>query len=329
MKGVIVEIHGNAAVVLQKNGEFNRVKNNNYIVGQQITIADNPRYTMRILAAACFVLILFLGTGAYAFYTPYEYVSLDVNPSLQYELNRFERVLSITPVNEDAQEIVNLLSEDAQKYNNIDTVILNTIDLLLEKKYLSNTDETNNYILISVHVNNQGKETKLTEQIKHAIETKASVRVRQEIVAVTAEQLKQAEKLKTTAGKIKIIERVAEGQEDTDIEAWINIPIKDIMKSLENYEDNPAAEENNNSESHSSDNTKSNENDSTENKGSDTSPNNSQSGDGNTSGNQQSQPAGAGGPQPTESPSKEGGRDSNSPKESASPDTQSGSGNKP
>lgn len=46
------------------------------------------------------------GGGALAYYTPAKYVSLDVNPSIEYQLNIFDRVLTVKGVNDDGSEIV-------------------------------------------------------------------------------------------------------------------------------------------------------------------------------------------------------------------------------
>lgn len=60
-------------------------------------------------AAACALCALFvlLGGGGYAFYmAPVAAISIDINPSMEWELNRFDRVVSVTCYNEDAQNVV-------------------------------------------------------------------------------------------------------------------------------------------------------------------------------------------------------------------------------
>ncbi len=62
----------------------------------------------RPLAAVCAVLALVLagGGGLLALRTPVSYVSIDVNPSLELALNRFDRVVSATAYNEDARRVL-------------------------------------------------------------------------------------------------------------------------------------------------------------------------------------------------------------------------------
>lgn len=57
------------------------------------------------LAAIC--LFLLFGTGGYAVYRkPVSYISIDVNPSIELGINRFDRVVSAEAYNEDGQDIL-------------------------------------------------------------------------------------------------------------------------------------------------------------------------------------------------------------------------------
>lgn len=61
--------------------------------------------TLRMaLAAACLLLVTALGVTAKAALTPVSYISIDINPSLELSLNRFDRVISATAYNRDARE---------------------------------------------------------------------------------------------------------------------------------------------------------------------------------------------------------------------------------
>lgn len=61
--------------------------------------------------ALCAALVLVVGLGAFRLLrTPVAYVSIDVNPSVELTLNRFDRVLSATAYNEDGQRVLSTLS---------------------------------------------------------------------------------------------------------------------------------------------------------------------------------------------------------------------------
>lgn len=64
------------------------------------------RHTLRWgLIAACLVLIVGLIGGIHLYRTPVAYVSIDVNPSLELGLNRWDRVVEVTAYNADAEAI--------------------------------------------------------------------------------------------------------------------------------------------------------------------------------------------------------------------------------
>lgn len=56
-----------------------------------------------IIPAVCAALVLFVGAGLY--FTPTARVSIDINPSLELEINRFDRVISINALNDDGKEL--------------------------------------------------------------------------------------------------------------------------------------------------------------------------------------------------------------------------------
>lgn len=66
---------------------------------------------------ACAMLAVLLGIGSYALlWMPVAYVSIDVNPSLELELNRLDRVIDVRAYNEDGEEIAGNISVKGLRY---------------------------------------------------------------------------------------------------------------------------------------------------------------------------------------------------------------------
>ncbi len=61
---------------------------------------------------AVFVAIIF-GT---VYFTPVSYISIDINPSIELSVNRFDRVIDVTASNEDAMNIVNSINLENLSY---------------------------------------------------------------------------------------------------------------------------------------------------------------------------------------------------------------------
>lgn len=56
-----------------------------------------------IVPATCLALILLVGAGLY--FTPTARVNIDINPSLELCINRFDRVISVNALNDDGKEL--------------------------------------------------------------------------------------------------------------------------------------------------------------------------------------------------------------------------------
>lgn len=103
------------------------------------------------LAALC----VLLGGGGYVFYmTPVAAISIDINPSMEWELNRFDRVVSVTCYNEDARNVVSGLPLKYKKYDDAITLLLTSREM---SPYLARDPE----VSISVASENAGKEQEI------------------------------------------------------------------------------------------------------------------------------------------------------------------------
>ena len=70
--------------------------------------AQGRRGRQALVAVACCLLFLMLG-GGWMYMTPTAKISVDINPSLELGINRFDRVVSVEAYNEDGQELARSL----------------------------------------------------------------------------------------------------------------------------------------------------------------------------------------------------------------------------
>ncbi len=102
------------------------------------TMPVSRRPFQHLLATACIALFLVVGLSSYAWIqAPVSYVSIDVNPSIELALNRFDRVVSATAFNAQGEEILRQLSLNGKKYTD-------AIDLIVDTKAMGAylTDES-------------------------------------------------------------------------------------------------------------------------------------------------------------------------------------------
>lgn len=69
--------------------------------------ALNYRRIIPAAAAACLALVLF--TGAKLYFTPTARINIDINPSLELGINRFDKVVSVDPLNDDGKKLAESL----------------------------------------------------------------------------------------------------------------------------------------------------------------------------------------------------------------------------
>lgn len=76
-----------------------------------------------VCTALCLLALIFF--GGYQFYTiPVAAISIDVNPSIELEVNRFDRVISVTAYNPDGEMIISQLHLKHLNYEEAITAIL-------------------------------------------------------------------------------------------------------------------------------------------------------------------------------------------------------------
>jgi hypothetical protein len=65
-----------------------------------------PVFRLRYAAATALLLVAILGFGYSAYAMPASYISIDVNPSVELAVNRFDRVVSVKAYNDDGARIL-------------------------------------------------------------------------------------------------------------------------------------------------------------------------------------------------------------------------------
>lgn len=235
MKAVIVEIRGETAAALGRDGTVFKVKNRAYAVGQTIDVRRGVRSIRRqiaVLAAAAAAVFLIVGAGIFTYAAPYSMVSLDVNPSLQYTLNRLGLVLSVEAVNGDGDEI--LAEVGTLSNRSIEDAIVITVRQITEDGYFDG-DEPGG-IVIAASSRDEGEARRLAENVR---ETAISVTRESEkdvvVAALTVDQdqVEQAKELGVSPGKLTLVEQLkdtASNPEDIDVMEWLEKPVKDIME---------------------------------------------------------------------------------------------------
>ena len=246
MKSVVLEIKDGYVAVLSDDGCITKIKNNGYKVGQVINLkTQKALFTKKRIAwlASAATLAMVSGVGAWAYMSPYSYVSLDVNPSIEFSINRFDRVIDVTAVNDDGEDILDQMNNLDNK--DIETAVIQTVNQIEKDGYFeSSEDNTSNEgtdidggIIITTSGDDQEKAESLADSIEETVQTEMKdlgVNVVVEVDRVEQEQIQEAKKLGITPGKLNLIEKMKASSPDPNsiiIEDWSHKSVKEIMKA--------------------------------------------------------------------------------------------------
>lgn len=236
MKNVVVELKGELAIILSDDGRIRTTKNKNYAIGQVIMMEKTAikRKSKRITwaAAAAAAMFLVFGGSGYAYYTPYSYVSLDVNPSVEYVINRFDRVLEIKAINDDGKELLKNIELESLNNKDIKHAVYETVEQIKKLGFFDSDEEGG--IIIATSSKSKKNSEELAEDLQESAEDATKDKdVVVESISVGEERVAEAHKLGVTPGKLNLVEKLqasAENPEDIDIEEWLTKSVKEILK---------------------------------------------------------------------------------------------------
>ena len=203
-----------------------------------MTVQKTAMRRWTTLVAACLALMLLGGGGL--FYQQANavasVVSLDVNPSIELRVNRDEKVLSCTPLNEDAQEILEDMGGGADlKGAKLDVAVNAIVGSLVRKGYLS---EISSAIMISVEDKDSARAKKLQQELTSAVdgvlrtnESKAAVLT--QTVTQDAELERQARENSISTGKAALVNRILALNSSLSFDALAKLSVGELKDLAE------------------------------------------------------------------------------------------------
>lgn len=162
-QGIVLSLTKNRAIVSTNDFECFYINRNSTIyVGKEIEFSDKeiirnkPALSKLMVSVACILLVIICYTAFSTipnlFSKPevFAYVDVDINPSLEIQIDRAGKVLKLVPLNKDAEELISDLKTDDMEVSEAVDIIL---DKVKKEKLLGET--SNYYVLISSTLNNR------------------------------------------------------------------------------------------------------------------------------------------------------------------------------
>ena len=185
-KGIVLSVHENYSIILTNENQYKRIKNKlGLSVGQKIWVNSDDFYTSSnnvvsmfnkrsIVAAAAVIAIVFssfFGFNMYQVsYATATVVTIDINPSVQLELNANDKVLRYIALNDDAAS----LSLESIKGMAVEDAVEIVVSQAIEQGFINSEDLIDDYVLVTTIPvkgnpnNNADIENKLEEKINES-----------------------------------------------------------------------------------------------------------------------------------------------------------------
>jgi len=229
MKATVVQIKDKYAVLLQEDGQFIKVNTMNLKVGDVLDRKEVDVYRKRkfgsMIAAALFAVLI--GSGVYTYGATSYQVSLDVNPGITMDVNRFERVIALEAVNADGQAVLEGLELENR---NVEKAITKVVERISDLGYFDDEDGT---ILIAVTSKNKNNAKQTAEKLENTVDNEIEVKeIDAEVTyrVVGHEMVEAAKAIEgMTPGKYNLIVNLLKVAPE-DAAEYRETSIKDIMK---------------------------------------------------------------------------------------------------
>ena len=196
----------------------------------------NKKRFARMAAAACLALLL-VGGGAAGVLNMRanavaSIISLDVNPSIELRVNQSEKVLSATPLNAEAEEI---LTDLPLKGTDLNVAVNAIVGSLLRHGYL---DSIASAILISVEDTDQARATRLEQSLTTEVGT--ALQNAQSGASVLSQTLTQSAQLDAVAkennisvGKASLIQSAIGLNSSLTFDALAALSVEELSQLVE------------------------------------------------------------------------------------------------
>lgn len=190
-----------------------------------------------IAKIACIVLILIQSeVGRFAYYkTPVSYISLDINPSIEFGVNIFDRVVSAEGYNGDGKNVLAGLNVTG---TNVVTAIRTVISSAINNGFVESDGST------VISVTSETDDTKTAQKLESETETGVNKALEEKgrTAVVVKDNVRlalrdEARELSITPGKLNLIKKLQAVDSLATIDQYRDEKVKEIMAATQEYAD--------------------------------------------------------------------------------------------
>ena len=218
------------------NGVLSRCEERKGTVIPMTTKKTTKRRWTSLIAACLAVMLLGGGLFYQQVNAVASVVSLDVNPSIELKVNRSEKVLVCTPLNEDAKAILADMGSGADlKGAKLDVAVNAIVGSLVRNGYL---DSISSVIMISVEDKDTARAEKLQRELTSAVDdvlqtSEAKASVLTQTLTQDAAREQQARENNISTGKAALVNRVLALNATLKFDALAKLSVEELKDLAE------------------------------------------------------------------------------------------------
>lgn len=183
-------------------------------------------YRVLLSAAACMMLFLFGGHQLY--FTPTTEISIDINPSMELAVNRFDRVISVDGYNDDGEKLAASLDLKYMNYSD-------AVNEIIENKTVTSLLSRDEILSITVTGNSSSQSSRVLSDIQTCTEGRQNTYC----YSVRPEEVETAHELGLSYGKYRAfldLQALAPEITASDVRDMTMREIKDLTEKLSEKE---------------------------------------------------------------------------------------------
>ena len=218
------------------NGVLSRCEERKGTVIPMTTKKTTKRRWTSLIAACLAVMLLGGGLFYQRANAVASVVSLDVNPSIELKVNRSEKVLVCTPLNEDAKAILADMGNGADlKGAKLDVAVNAIVGSLVRNGYLNSISSA---IMISVEDKDAARAEKLQRELTSAVDgvlqtSEAKAAVLTQTLTQDAAREQQARENNISTGKAALVNRVLAINPSLKFDALAKLSVEELKDLAE------------------------------------------------------------------------------------------------
>ncbi|MGF6991463.1 hypothetical protein M2150_002741 [Lachnospiraceae bacterium PM6-15] len=226
--GIVFDLNNKKGTIMVNGGEFISVpRDAQWEIGDVVQIERKHLGIKQLAVLAALVGIMLFGSasGYKLYYSQVALISIDVNPSIEFSLNRFNKVIGIKGYNEEGAQIVSDLQLKNKSYNE-------AIKILLQSEEMKAYVKKDSQVEVAVYAKKNTKDLKASVDAEVSKLLKGQIDSEVHCYEVGNELVSEAHASEMTPGKYKAYLDLKEYEPELQAEECQDLSVKEIRQRI-------------------------------------------------------------------------------------------------